>query len=88
MRSKIAERILSETPDEVKQKAKAIAQEELNEFDLKELAHYYGGWDELRKVIARLEDNDNEAAWERHNSDYDSVSIQEQQEKAYKQKYS
>jgi hypothetical protein len=39
-----------------------------NEFDLREMAHYYGGWDELRKVIDRLEDNDNEAAYERHTS--------------------
>lgn len=34
--------------------------------DLKEIAHFYGGWDELRKIIDQLEDNDNEAAWERH----------------------
>lgn len=39
-----------------------------NEFDLREMALYYGGWDELRKVIDRLEDNDNEAAYERHTS--------------------
>ena len=32
---------------------------------LKEIADYYGGWDELRKVIAILEDNENEAAWMR-----------------------
>lgn len=63
-------------------------QEEQNEFDLREIAHWYGGWDELRKVIDRLEDNDNEAAWERRMSDYDAPSIQEQSEKAYKQKYS
>jgi len=40
------------------------------ETDLKEIAHFYGGWDELREVIKRLEDNDNEAAWERHQTDY------------------
>lgn len=34
--------------------------------DLKEIAHFYGGWDELKKVIAILEDNDNEAAFERY----------------------
>jgi hypothetical protein len=58
------------------------------EADLKEIAHWFGGWDELRKVIGRLEDNENEAAWERHTSDYDAVSIQERMEQAYKQKYS
>ena len=26
-----------------------------NEFDLKEMATYYGGWDKLREVIDRLE---------------------------------
>lgn len=36
------------------------------ERDLKEIAHYYGGWHELKEVIDRLEDNDNEAAFERH----------------------
>lgn len=39
-----------------------------NEQDLQEMAHYYGGWDELRKVIDRLEDNDKEAATERYYS--------------------
>lgn len=51
--------------------------EQQNEFDLREIAHWYGGWDELRKVIDRLEDNDNEVAYERHTSDYDAVSINE-----------
>lgn len=41
-------------------------QQEVNEYDLREMAHYYGGWDELRKVIDKLEDNDNERAFERH----------------------
>ena len=35
------------------------------ETDLKEFAFFYGDWNELRKVIDRLEDNENEAAWER-----------------------
>lgn len=35
------------------------------EADLKEIAHFYGGWDKLKKVIQNLEDNDNEAAYER-----------------------
>jgi hypothetical protein len=33
--------------------------------DLKEIAHFYGGWDELRKLIYSLEDNDAEEAWMR-----------------------
>ncbi len=36
--------------------------------DLKEAAHWFGGWAELRKVIDMLEDNANEAAYERHTS--------------------
>lgn len=40
-------------------------QEETNEADLKEIAHWYGGWDELRKVIDKLEESDSEAAYER-----------------------
>ncbi len=34
--------------------------------DLREIAFYYGGWEKLREVIAILEDNDNEAAFERY----------------------
>jgi rhamnogalacturonyl hydrolase YesR len=45
-------------------------QESLNRRDLREMSHWYGGWDELRKVIEELEENDKEAAWERHNSRY------------------
>lgn len=44
--------------------------EDQNEYDLREMKHYYGGWDELRKVIEILEENDNEAAYERHCNDY------------------
>jgi hypothetical protein len=36
-----------------------------NEFDLKEMAHYYGGWNELRKVIDELEAEDKVSAAER-----------------------
>ena len=43
--------------------------EEQNRFDLKQLFHYYGGWDELQKVIDQLKENDNEAAAERRNGD-------------------
>jgi hypothetical protein len=35
------------------------------EADLKEISHYFGGWSELRKVIDELEQNDNEAAYDR-----------------------
>ncbi len=35
-------------------------QEKINQYDLREMAHYYGSWDELKKVIAQLEDSDNE----------------------------
>ncbi len=44
--------------------------EEINEAQLKEMAHWYSGWNELRKVIDRLEDNDNEAAYERSQTKY------------------
>lgn len=43
-------------------------EEILNE--LKEIAHYFGGWNHLRKEIEQLEDADNEAAWERHINRY------------------
>jgi len=38
-----------------------------NEFEseLKEMAHWFGGYNELRKIISKLEDNENEAAFER-----------------------
>ena len=39
--------------------------DEENKTDLREISAFYGGWDKLRKVIAQLEDNDNEAAYER-----------------------
>lgn len=46
------------------------AMEKECETDLKEISHFYGGWDELRKVIDRLEDNDNEAKYERFTNDF------------------
>lgn len=33
-------------------------QQEANERDLREMAHYYGGWDELIQVIKNLQQND------------------------------
>ena len=43
--------------------------ERQNENDLKEIAHFYGGWDELRKVIDKLDYNEKEADYERYYSD-------------------
>ncbi len=56
------------------------------EADLKEIAHFYGGWKELRKVIDMLEENENEAAWERQQeSDLEyGYSQAEESEKMYK----
>lgn len=34
--------------------------------DLREIACFFGGWDELRKVINNLEENDNEAAFDHY----------------------
>jgi hypothetical protein len=33
--------------------------------ELKEAAFFLGGWDKLRELIKQIEDNDNEAAYER-----------------------
>lgn len=49
--------------------AKPVTEEEIKE-DIKEIAHYFGGWEELKKVTDQLEENDNEAAWERRMTDY------------------
>lgn len=43
-------------------------QRQINERDLREIAHYYGGWSELRKVIDELEKEDNTLAGERYYS--------------------
>lgn len=37
--------------------------------DLREIQNFYGSWEALRKVIKELEDNDKDAAWERHELD-------------------
>lgn len=42
----------------------------INHADLREIAHYFGGWDVLRLVITELEEADNEAAAERYYSKY------------------
>lgn len=59
--------------------AKPVTEEEIQE-DLKEISHYYGGWAELKKVVNQLEDNENEAAFERSQNDYDRPSAGEQAE--------
>jgi hypothetical protein len=45
-------------------------QEKINEFDLREMKLFYGSWSKLKEVIAQLEENDNEAAYERYTSRY------------------
>lgn len=47
--------------------------------DLREIAHFYGGWGELKKVIAQLEDNDNEEAWMRSQQDRASKAERDEQ---------
>lgn len=58
---------LKENPMENNNYPKIDVEKITNEFEheMKEFAHWVGGWDELRKVIDRLEDNDNEAAFMR-----------------------
>ena len=46
--------------------------EEQNFFDLREMSHFYGSWDDLRKIIAKLEDQDNERAFDRASEPYPS----------------
>lgn len=57
--------------------------------DLKEIAFWFGGWSELRKVIDQLEENyEQDRAEAAMEPDYDAPSVQETMEKNYKQKYS
>jgi hypothetical protein len=52
--------------------------------DLKEMAHWYG-FTELRRMIDQIEDNDNEAAWERFYGNSDNhVSAGERAEQLHK----
>lgn len=44
--------------------------EDQNFFDLKELRHYYGSWKQLKVVIENLEQEEDEANYERHMTDY------------------
>ena len=45
-------------------------QEDQIRFDLAEIKNYLGSWDELRKLIDQLEENEAEAAFNRSNNDY------------------
>jgi hypothetical protein len=45
-------------------------QEDQIRFDIVETKCYLGSWDELRKLIDQLEDNEQEAAFDRANEDY------------------
>jgi hypothetical protein len=65
---------------------KELEQQELdNRADLREIAHFYGGWDELRAVIKELEDNDNEAAFEHFYGNSDNhVSAGERADQLHK----
>jgi hypothetical protein len=58
---------------------------EANENDLCEMKDFYGSWKEMRRILDELENNENEAAWER--SQQDDYHPREEQERAYKQKY-
>jgi hypothetical protein len=61
------------------------ALDDQNREDLREIANFYGGWDELRAVIKELEDNDNEAAYERFYGNSDNhVSAGERAEQLHK----
>jgi len=53
---------------------------EINAADLREMAHYYGGWDELIKIIDNMKERDNEAAYDRQQENYDRISEGERQE--------
>ena len=46
--------------------------EEQNLFDLREMKDFYGSWDDLRKLIDKLEDEDNEEAFDRASDPYPS----------------
>ena len=59
------------TPGESRKQAEKLT----NDFELEmiEFAHWVGGWDELRKVIDRLEAEGQERAFERWSEDRYSI---------------
>lgn len=65
-------------------------QHEINRTDLKEMAEYYGGWEQLKKVIYDIEGDEAEAAHESFVSDYygsdKAVTLLEQYQEAHKEK--
>jgi hypothetical protein len=56
--------------------------EEANENDLKEMRFFYGSWNNLHRLLRSLENNENEAAWER--SQQDDYHPREEQERMAK----
>jgi hypothetical protein len=58
------------TPEQQKEleKVKDEIQDRI-ESNIQDAAHWLGGWDELRKLIDQLEENEAEAAFDRHNND-------------------
>lgn len=50
--------------------------------DLKEMKHFYGSWKEMHRILDELENNENEAAWER--SLQDDYHPREEQERMAK----
>lgn len=53
--------------------------------ELTEMAHWFGGWDALRKEIDMLEENDNEAAFDRYmERRMDAESVHEQADKMHR----
>lgn len=61
------------------------------EDELKDVAMNFGGWDELRKAIDQIEQNEAEASYDSFVNDYygsdKPVTMKEQAEEAYKTKY-
>lgn len=48
--------------------------EQINEDQLNEMAHFYGGWEGLQKVVQNLKDNADEEAGERAMNEHDAWS--------------
>lgn len=65
MKNNVQSELMKQVFSQPATKTKEQISEEF-EHDIKEAAHWFGGWDELRKLIDQLEENDNEAAAERH----------------------
>jgi hypothetical protein len=59
------------TPEQQKEleKVKDEIQDRI-ESNIKDAAHWLGGWDELQKLIEVLKENEAEASFDRRNNDY------------------